>query len=229
MDVQHVTLLHTLRIFQDKKHLCSSQLHLKHYCTIHFSCALTNNTALFQSISFFFGTEVGVESWSRVKSSLYFHSVGSAVRPRRLLSCSGGSADFLHRHFWLTCHTLCSWVPVSWHCSFPPLTVTTPHPPTPLRRKFSESNRTFAHGTVGQHRPSLKSKRWHLEGWLTEPTVQRLSVERAAELRFNPCRRYVSINVFVHSPKNTAGSMWKCQWCQINLFIANNPLWIPNK
>lgn len=94
-----------------------------------FSCALTNNTALFQSISFFFGTEVGVESWSRVKSSLYFHSVGSAVRPRRLLSCSGGSADFLHRHFWLTCHTLCSWVPVSWHCSFPPLTVTTPHPP----------------------------------------------------------------------------------------------------
>lgn len=131
MDVQHVTLLHTLRIFQDKKHLCSSQLHLKHYCTIHFSCALTNNTALFQSISFFFfGTEVGVESWSRVKSSLYFHSVGSAVRPQRLLSCSGGSADFLHRHIWLTCHTLCSWVPVSWHCSFPPLTVTTPPPPS---------------------------------------------------------------------------------------------------
>lgn len=59
----------------------------------------------------------------------YFsQSVGSAVRPQRLLSCSGGSADFLHRHIWLTCHTSCSWVPVSWHCSSPPLTVTTPHP-----------------------------------------------------------------------------------------------------
>lgn len=127
MDIQHVTLLHTLRIFQDKKHLCSSQLHLKHYCTIHFSFTLTHNTAVFRFISFF-GTEVGVESWSRVKSSLYLHSVDSADRPKRLLFCSGGSADFLHRHIWLTCHTSCSWIPVSWRYNSPPLTVTTPHP-----------------------------------------------------------------------------------------------------
>lgn len=107
MDIRHVTLLHTLRIFEDKKHLCSSQLHFKHYCTIHFPCTLNPQYCyyfflIFTFIYLFIWAEVGIESWSGGKSHLYFQRV---LGPSAFYPAAEEEEIFLHRQIWLTCHT----------------------------------------------------------------------------------------------------------------------------
>lgn len=80
MDIRHVTLLHTLRIFEDKKHLCSSQLHFKHYCTIHFPCT-PNPQYFFLFVLFCYKTEVGAEFWGYLNHPHVFRVLGAPSGP----------------------------------------------------------------------------------------------------------------------------------------------------
>lgn len=202
MDIRHVTLLRTLRIFEDKKHLCSSQLHFKHYYTIHFPCTPTHNTALFLFFFFFFKTEVGTESWSWVRSPLYFQCWERCQAPappvlqqrkRRFPAPS----DFVNMSYIAAPPRLRVRVLASQLSPRCPQSISQGS----LEENFLDQTEHSARGTVARHRPLLKSKQRHLEGWLTEPTVQGTSRGRAAQTRLNLSWRYVSINVFIQSKK----------------------------